>query len=315
LILFAKLVLIILVATLIANIIYFIYLLFNKGCISCINVFKTLFVLLSIWAKDSTDALNFVVMLRCWKVSRNLKYVRFESVVATAPRLLVWGGNGSLGQSVIKLFKEKEWDTVSVDYTQNTEAATNIVLGKNKSWKENALDTSSQLGKVQFSMMVNTAGAWVGGSIEQDTIFEQFDRMIQFNSKSAVALSHLATKHLSDGGSLILTGAAGALGAAPSMLAYQLSKQLVHSLVITLGDPKRGLAVNGARVAAILPVVIDTPSNRQAMPEADTSQWTPPLKFAERILAWAEGKSKLQSGGLYKFTTSKGGKTSIRLVS
>jgi len=230
------------------------------------------------------------------------------------PRLLVWGGNGALGQSIIKAFQKIQWETVSVDYVGNKDATTNVLLAKNKNWKDNALHASSAIGQQKFEAMVNTAGAWVGGSIKDDMIFEQFDLMVQFNAKSAIALSHLATKHLADGGSLILTGAAAALEPCQSMLAYGLSKQIVHSLVTSMSDSKNGLGVKNAVVVGILPVTIDTETNRKAMPGSDVSGWTPPEHFAERIVLWltskAQGKKPV-NGSLYKFSTSDN-RTSVR---
>ena len=52
-------------------------------------------------------------------------------------------------------------------------------------------------------------------------------------------------------------------------------------------------AKDGIRVNTILPGTIDTPTNRQTMPKADTSKWTPPARIASvvRFLVENDGVS------------------------
>jgi len=38
----------------------------------------------------------------------------------------------------------------------------------------------------------------------------------------------------------------------------------------------------------VLPLTIDTASNRAAMPDEDFSQWTPPADIAVKILQWQD---------------------------
>lgn len=75
---------------------------------------------------------------------------------------------------------------------------------------------------------------------------------------------------------VVLTGASAALGTTPGMLGYGMSKAATHFLVQSMAaDP----LFRKATVAAILPVTIDTPSNRMAMPNAKHDDWT---KVAEQ---------------------------------
>ena len=41
-------------------------------------------------------------------------------------------------------------------------------------------------------------------------------------------------------------------------------------------------------VVTILPTMIDTPFNRQSMPDSDFSTWTPPDKISDLVYSWAE---------------------------
>ena len=56
------------------------------------------------------------------------------------------------------------------------------------------------------------------------------------------------------------------------------------------------LREHGINVNAVLPSVIDTPQNRRAMPEADSSVWVKPESLAEVILFLASPAARDISG-------------------
>ena len=53
-------------------------------------------------------------------------------------------------------------------------------------------------------------------------------------------------------------------------------------------------------MCTILPQVIDTPGNREAMPDADKSEWAPPDKIAAMVKQWAEGENRPANGSFAK---------------
>jgi dihydropteridine reductase len=111
-----------------------------------------------------------------------------------------------------------------------------------------------------------------------------------------------------DGGLFVAIGATAALGPTPGMLGYGLSKASTHHFIQTVGEltsnsvttkSRRKLARQirqdndgalntGMTIIGILPTTIDTPMNRQAMPDADFSQWTKSLDIAKQIGTWME---------------------------
>ncbi|KAK3523189.1 hypothetical protein QTP86_021750, partial [Hemibagrus guttatus] len=117
--------------------------------------------------------------------------------------------------------------------------------------------------------------------------------------------SHLATKHLKEGGLLALPGAKVALGPTPGMIGYGMAKAAVHQLCQSLGGDKSGLPA-GAAAVAILPVTLDTPMNRQSMPGADVTSWTPLDYVAELLHKWAMGEERPLSGTLMQLVTTNG---------
>lgn len=74
-------------------------------------------------------------------------------------------------------------------------------------------------------------------------------------------MSHTTIWLLAQEGLLVLTGSDAARNPAPFMLSYVMCKAAVHSLVMNLAAHDSGLP-DGTQVAGILPITIDTPSNR-----------------------------------------------------
>ena len=86
-----------------------------------------------------------------------------------------------------------------------------------------------------------------------------------------------------------------ALGAAPGIAAYAASKAGVAQLTRTL---QAEVAADGLRVNAIVPTTIDTPTNREAMPDADFASWTSPAQIAQVVLWLSSDSSATVRGAL-----------------
>ena len=226
------------------------------------------------------------------------------------PYVLVYGGNGSLGQSMVSAFRAASWRTISVDYYDNSEADHNIQLSHANDWKTNTeVVTSSLIALASaladdlpiphpssspsptpyLSAVVSVAGGWKGSTISSPALFDSTDVMLQSNVLSSLSSSHIASLFLLPSSLLLLTGAAAATASGtPSMIAYGLSKAAVHHLTLSLSAHDSELTERGVRVACLLPVTIDTPQNRQVMRTEDYSDWTPVGEFARCAVAWAE---------------------------
>ena len=141
------------------------------------------------------------------------------------------------------------------------------------------------------------AGGWAGGSIDSESIFGSMDRMWSMNVQSAVLASHIAAKHLAPSGALVLTGAQAGMGPTPGMVAYGISKAATIQLVSSLAADGSGLPEN-TWVGCIMPLTLDTPTNRAAMPDADHSAWTPLATVADLLVNWVGGDDRPESGTL-----------------
>lgn len=132
------------------------------------------------------------------------------------------------------------------------------------------------------------AGSVVGGFAGGTPVADHHDlgeleRMLTLNAQSAFAVASAGLRAMSEeGGRVVLVGAAPALKPPPKLAPYAMAKAAVHALVQSLG---RELAGSGRTANAVAPTMIDTPDNRRAMPNADTSTWTPPEAIAD-VVAW-----------------------------
>jgi NAD(P)-dependent dehydrogenase (short-subunit alcohol dehydrogenase family) len=99
----------------------------------------------------------------------------------------------------------------------------------------------------------------------------------------------------SKGGRIVNVGARVSELPAGGMVAYTASKGAIAALTRSLAVEVRRDAI---LVNAILPSIIDTPANRAAMPDADTSKWPKPEEIARTILWLASPENQLTTGAL-----------------
>jgi NAD(P)-dependent dehydrogenase (short-subunit alcohol dehydrogenase family) len=147
-----------------------------------------------------------------------------------------------------------------------------------------------------IDVLVNIAGGFAWETLEGGSI-DTWARMQAMNLTSNATITKLALPQLrkSAAGRIVNIGAGGAVKAAMGMGAYAASKSGVHRLTEALAEELAGSSVT---VNAVLPSIIDTPTNRADMPDADTSQWVQPAALADVILFLASDAARAVSGAL-----------------
>lgn len=195
----------------------------------------------------------------------------------------------------------------SVDLAENEAAHSNVLVADAAKWEDQAEAVLSAVSKLvlesgtKYDAIVCAAGGWQGGSASASAFIRSCDAMWRQSVWSSTIAARIASLHLLDGGTLVLIGASAALDATPGMIGYGMAKAAVHHLVHSLAH-KGGLPT-GAFVAAMCPVTLDTPANRAAMAQADTSTWTPLNVVAARIHEWIEGRQRPPTGSLVRVVT------------
>jgi len=145
-----------------------------------------------------------------------------------------------------------------------------------------------------LDVLVNIAGAFrwqkvAGGDIAT------WETMFATNLKTAVVTSQAAIPHLKSRGAgrIINIGAGAAARGHTGMGAYAASKAGVERFSEALADELKDENIN---VNTVLPGTIDTPANRAAMPQADTTRWVAPDAVADVIAFLASDAARAVTG-------------------
>lgn len=138
-------------------------------------------------------------------------------------------------------------------------------------------------GTVDVAILL--VGGFAMGSLK-DAGNQELDHMLNLNFKTAYFTARPVFQHMKDKGipgRLVVVGAKPALEptAAKAVLPYALSKSLVIRLAEVLNVEGKE---NGIVTSVIVPSVIDTPPNRESMPNANFSDWVKPESIAHTIL-------------------------------
>lgn len=221
--------------------------------------------------------------------------------------ILVVGGTGGLGRAVSLAFLEEgakviatyrdaiefaALQSASTAYAQNLEGAQMDVTDESAvvSLIESLL---SKYGRLD--VVIHTVGGYAGGVKLWELEPKVFDRMLSLNLRSGFTLAHAAIPFLLKQGSgvLINVAARAAFDHAAGASAYAASKAAAVALMDCLAADLKG---TGVRVNSILPSIIDTESNRQAMPGAAFDTWPKPEQIADVILFLASDRARLIHG-------------------
>jgi NAD(P)-dependent dehydrogenase (short-subunit alcohol dehydrogenase family) len=209
--------------------------------------------------------------------------------------VLVAGGTGGLGNAVSRGFLE-EGAKVVVTYRREEEfAALKKAAGAKASKLEGGVvDVTDERATSEFvggilsrhgrvDALVNTVGGYVGGVKLWELETKVFDAMLSLNLRSGYVLARAVVpamvkqKH----GAIVNVAAKAALDHGAGGSAYSASKAAAVAMMDSLAAEVKG---TGVRVNSILPSIIDTAVNREAMPNADFTAWPKPEEIARVIL-------------------------------
>jgi NAD(P)-dependent dehydrogenase (short-subunit alcohol dehydrogenase family) len=134
-----------------------------------------------------------------------------------------------------------------------------------------------------IDILLNIAGGWQGGERVVDTSEEAWDVVLDRNLRSAFMINRAVLPYMvSQGwGRIVNMGSKASEDPRARQVGYNVAKAGVVALTASIAADyrRRGVAAN-----AILPAIIDTPSNRESMPDADRSRWVTPEQIAELML-------------------------------
>ncbi|MDP3173824.1 MAG: SDR family NAD(P)-dependent oxidoreductase [Phenylobacterium sp.] len=224
--------------------------------------------------------------------------------------LLVTGGFGVLGRAVSAAAVARGWRTALVDFSPEPPAGLAASLGDGAYLKGGVdlADPAAARAVVEdvaqrqggLDVLVNVAGGFTWTTLADGGV-EPWGELHRLNLTTALNASAAAIPLLtqSTAGRIINVGANAAVKAAAGMGPYAASKAAIHRLTETLSEE---LKDQGVTVNAVLPSILDTPTNRADMPDADFTRWVTPDALAQVILFLASDEASAVTGALLPVT-------------
>lgn len=220
----------------------------------------------------------------------------------------ITGASGVLGSAVAKAAAERGARVALIDFADHAEVLKDcgpdaLMLGGVDLTDAVAATAAIDAVADRFGgldALINVAGGFKWETLE-DSLMAGWHRLFLMNVQTAANSSRAAIPYLrrSAAGRIVNIGANGALKAAAGMGPYAASKAGVHALTESLAEE---LKADGITVNAVLPSIIDTPTNRADMPKADFASWVSPSELAAAILFLASEEASAITGALLPVT-------------
>lgn len=147
----------------------------------------------------------------------------------------------------------------------------------------------------QVDALINTVGGYRAGEPVHEMSLETWDFMLTLNARTALLLAQAVIPPMLARGSgkIVNTAARAAQAGTARHAAYAVSKSAVVRLTETLAAELRQKGINAN---CVLPGTIDTPENREAMPDADHDRWVAPEAIADVMLFLASDAARAIHG-------------------
>ncbi|MCK6541732.1 SDR family NAD(P)-dependent oxidoreductase [bacterium] len=149
--------------------------------------------------------------------------------------------------------------------------------------------------------LVNLVGGIYPWSMLHEVEAKTWDATIDLNLKTAFLCSREALKVMIPQrcGKIINIGALAGIRGNTMAGPYGAAKAALINMTETMAEENKG---NNIQVNAVVPGIIDTPTNRQSMPDADFSTWVKPQSIAEVISFLVSEKSNALTGSVLRVT-------------
>jgi NAD(P)-dependent dehydrogenase (short-subunit alcohol dehydrogenase family) len=194
--------------------------------------------------------------------------------------IIITGANGALGTAVVKKFLDTGYTVIAIDrsgkrpgYAKDNPQyeAHKVNLDNEQETAAFAQEAIGKYGKIDGALML--AGGFAMGDISA-TDGSALKKMMTLNFDTAYHLARPLFQHMLQNGygRIVFIGSRPALNAAEgkSKLGYTLSKSLLFKLAELLNAEAKGKNVV---TSVIAPSTIDTPDNRENMPDANFDNW------------------------------------------
>jgi NAD(P)-dependent dehydrogenase (short-subunit alcohol dehydrogenase family) len=223
---------------------------------------------------------------------------------------MITGAAGNLGRAVARSFLAERARLVLVDLRrasledafgpendQQLFVPTNLL--EQEQVTRAAKAALDRFGRID--VLCNLAGGFRMGEAVHETADKNWDFLFDVNGRTLLHAARAVVPHMLEqgGGKIVNVGAFSAQKGLGRMGAYTAAKGTVVRLTEAMAAELREKNIN---VNCVLPTIIDTPENRAAMPEADSSRWVAPEDLASAIAFLASDGARAIHGAALPVT-------------
>jgi NAD(P)-dependent dehydrogenase (short-subunit alcohol dehydrogenase family) len=215
--------------------------------------------------------------------------------------VLVAGGTGALGQAVVAELIASGYGCTVTWVVEEERRRAEQELGDRVTLVHADLVDAAGAGEAvaavdELEAVVNLVGGFAMSGLVHETEPAGFERMLELNLKPAFNLARAGMPRMMDRGEGAFVGvsAQSVLKPFAGAAGYITAKAAVLAFIRALDADYKS---HGIRCNAILPSVIDTPANREAMPDADHSKWVQPAEIARVIRFLVSDDAAVVTGG------------------
>ena len=208
---------------------------------------------------------------------------------------LVTGGAGGLGRAVVDALLVDSWRVVvpvrsGSDLQEHPGLSTVVADLTDPGDVARVVRTAGDV-----RTLVNLVGGFAAGQPVAETPIDEFERLFRLNLRPTYLMTQAVLPHLqgAGGGSIVCTGAASALTPFAGGAGYTASKAAVIAFAKAVAAEG---APHGVRCNVILPTMIDTKANRDAMPESEHHKLVPPERIAAVVAFLCSDRSSAING-------------------
>lgn len=201
--------------------------------------------------------------------------------------IIITGAAGNLGQAVVEKFKREGYHIIALtqpgkdEVVEEADDVYEVDVVDEQAVSEFIKEYHLQYGEVDALALI--VGGFMSGALEE-TVQKDLEKMFTLNFYSAFHLvkGFLPIMKKQQKGTFLFVGARPALQPADAqgVLAYAMSKKLVITLAEIIGEETKETSI---RSHIFVPSTIDTPQNRESMPDADFTKWVNPNDIAEAM--------------------------------
>jgi len=217
--------------------------------------------------------------------------------------VVVTGAAGNVGQAVARRFAQQGATLVLVGRKEAELADLVKELGGTAGIADvtdeasvDALVRQIEAQHGRIDVLAHTVGAFASGQPVHEAGLDVWNKMMAVNAQSVYVTCGRVARHMVEqgvAGRIIAILSKHAYKGAAKSGAYSAAKAAAQRVLESMAAELRE---NQITVNGVVPSMIDTPQNREGMPNADFSKWVQPEEIADAILYLASDKAKSVSG-------------------